>query len=235
MDRLSTPTLLLFACTALALLAAWVWGILRSSGPKLVPLTALGLWLAAIGVSGGFGFFERFDTLPPRLILVILPMLGVMAWLSFSKAGKGWATHFSSPFLMGVQVFRVAVEWFLYRAYAEGQLPVEMTFDGHNFDIVVGLTAPLAALLAYINAARFRRLLIGWNVSGMVILSVVVTHGVGGAPTRIQWLHLTPDNTLIGVFPYIYLPAFLVLSAYVLHILALRRLTAPLNRPSSAV
>lgn len=231
MPDLSLPTFLLFVGTCLSLLATLVVAVLRSSGGSrgsVGILAAMGLWLLAIGVPASFGFFENFDTLPPRIALIILPMLAFWVWLSVSRAGLRLSHRFTLPFLVGVQVFRVAVEVFLFWAYQEGRIPVEMTFEGYNYDILVGLSAPVAAYLAYssakTNAGKYNILLMGWNIAGMLILSVVVYHGLGGAPTRFQWLHLSPAPAIIGRFPYVYLPGLLVMSAFALHILSIRKL-----------
>jgi len=80
-------------------------------------------------------------------------------------------------------------------------------------------------LVAILSTKKIpKNLLIIWNYWGMLILSVVVFHGIGAAPTAIQFLHLNPSNEIIGHFPYVYLPAVLVFTAYAFHILAIRHI-----------
>ena len=48
--------------------------------------------------------------------------------------------------LIGLQVFRVAVEIFLALGYRAGFVPVQMTVEGRNWDVLTGLTAlPMAS------------------------------------------------------------------------------------------
>jgi hypothetical protein len=179
-------------------------------------------WVVVVGLLGYNDFFTVFDTLPPRIAFIILPMIACSVWLAVSTTARKVAEKLPLKILLGVQVFRVAVEIFLYQAYEQGKLPIEMTFAGRNFDILVGLTAPLIAVLSIKKIPK--NLLIIWNYWGMLILSIVVLHGIGAAPTVIQFFHLNPSNEIIGHFPYVYLPAVLVFTAYAFHILAIRHI-----------
>ena len=225
MQLLSSSTLGLFVLTLIGVLAGLFWGVYRYLPKKFLSVSAgIVAWTAVIGIPAFFGFFERFDTFPPRILLILAPMVLFLIFLSVSPTGRVPAQHFPLTFLIGFQVFRIPVEIFLYRAYTEGQLPIEMTFAGRNYEIFIGSSAPLVAMLTHYYPHRFGSLLLFWNVLGMVILSVVVFHGLGAAPTPIQFLHLNPDNRVIGYFPYVYLPSILVFTAFTLHILAIRKI-----------
>lgn len=213
-------TLLLFSTTVVVIILT-VAVLLWMYASRYWLLGWLG-WVLVVGLLGYNDFFTVFDTLPPRIAFIILPMFAFLLWLSVSTSARKVAQRMPVKILFGVQVFRVAVEIFLYQAYEQGKLPIEMTFVGRNFDILVGLTAPLVALLSTKKVPK--NLLIIWNYWGMLILSVVVVHGIGSAPTPLQFLHLNPSNEIIGYFPYVYLPAVLVLVAFALHILAIRHI-----------
>lgn len=217
---LQPATLLLFSGTVLIIIISV--GFLLWKYANRYWLSGWLAWVTVVGLLGYSDFFTDFATFPPRIAFIILPMIAFLIWLSVSASAQRLAERIPLKLLMGLQFFRVAVEIFLYQAYEQGKLPVEMTFAGRNFDILVGITAPLMVLA--LNWKVPKNLLIGWNYWGMLILSVVVIHGIGTAPTAIQFFHLSPSNEIIGHFPYVYLPAVLVFTAYAFHILAIRHI-----------
>ncbi len=66
------------------------------------------------------------------------------------------------------QTFRVGVEFAFWRLHAEGLAPIQVTFQGRNFDALVGLPAPVAA--AGIAAGWVGpRLTVAWNLFGLAL------------------------------------------------------------------
>jgi len=108
--------------------------------------------------------------------------------------------------LIALQTFRLPVELVLWRMCAAGVIPARMTFEGRNFDILVGLTAIPIALFA----ARRPRLALAWHVASLGLLVNVVSIAVASAPH------------IVGTFPFIWLPAFLVPVALLAHIGGIR-------------
>jgi hypothetical protein len=70
---------------------------------------------------------------------------------------------------VALQAFRVGVELALWRLHAEGVAPVQVTFDGRNFDALVGLTAPAVAV-GIASGRVGPRLAIAWNLIGLALL-----------------------------------------------------------------
>jgi hypothetical protein len=65
-----------------------------------------------------------------------------------------------------------------------------------------------------------------WNLAGIVILLNVVVHALLSTPSPFRVIVTEPPTTFIGHVPYIWLPAFLVPLAWLLHLLSLRQLRA---------
>jgi hypothetical protein len=97
-----------------------------------------------------------------------------------------------------------------------------MTFEGRNWDILVGLTAPLVALVLT------RKPLLGfaklWNIAGLLILGNIVGVALLSAPLPFRVFLNEPANTIIAEFPFVWLPSVLVPIAYTLHLLSWRQL-----------
>jgi hypothetical protein len=119
-----------------------------------------------------------------------------------------------------LQVFRVFVEIVLWLLFIENLLPVQMTFEGRNFDILAGITSIFASLFLI----KSKHWMIVWNIIGLILLINIVSIAVLSMPTFLQVFHNEPSNTIVTKFPYILLPTFLVPLAYTLHFLSLKKL-----------
>jgi hypothetical protein len=200
-------------------------GVARSSGRRAAALFALAAatWLAFTGVLGASGFLADFNSRPPHLLLLLLPTLVGTVRLGSSRLGTN-LSRLPPAALVGLQSFRLPLELVMHRAATEGTMPEQMTFTGHNFDIVTGATAIVVALLAARGKAP-RWLLLGWNLMGSVLLLAILVVAVASLPTFGLYGREPPRlNTWVAYFPYVWLPAGLVSAALLGHVLLWRRL-----------
>jgi hypothetical protein len=231
--------LLTLACAAALVVTVCSGLAARRSAGALVAIVMIGLWLGGLAVAARLGFFEQIDSRPPRMALVFLPIPLTVLHLGLSRRVSGWVARVSAVWLLGLQVFRLPVELLLVRLHREGLIPRSMTFEGRNFDILIGLTAPVVAYLYWRKAGGLgatRRLLIVWNVLGMLTVMNVAVTGALSAPSPLRLLFEDYANTAVQRFPYVWLPGFLVPLALGLHMLFLRslkiRADVPLIDPS---
>ncbi|MBD0259223.1 MAG: hypothetical protein ICV83_26190 [Cytophagales bacterium] len=217
----------------LALVLRGLWLTLASMGypparrKRVVFFTAAGLaaWLAytaALSLTGLAGDFSSFP--PPMMPLVLLPPLVVALVLTFSGRFGVVLRHVPVQWLLSLQSFRVAVEVLLWALHGQGLLPVQMTFEGLNFDVLTGITAPLAAYLVTTRPRWRRPILLGWNLAGLALLATIVVISILSLPTPLRAFPNEPANTIVTRFPFSWLPGFLVPLAYTLHFFALRKL-----------
>jgi hypothetical protein len=189
----------------------------------IITCVVVAVWFVVVGALALRGFFADFASLPPHLLFALLLPAVVFGVFSFvSKSLPEALGQMPVYWLIGFQVFRVVVEIVLYKGYKAGVVPVQMTFDGRNFDILVGLTAPVAAWLY----ARTRSAALGivWNVAGLVSVINIAVVAVLSMPTPLRHFMNDPPNTLLTHFPFIYLPAVLVPAAYIAHVLSIRQI-----------
>jgi hypothetical protein len=177
-------------------------------------------WLVIVGALSLTGFLQNFEAFPPRMMLVLFPPLAMIIYLLLSPTLKEILRHIPPRNLIRLQVFRVFVEILLWMLFVEKLLPEQMTFEGLNFDVVAGATAPFAAYLF----ARNRTALIIWNFIGLALLLNIVTIAVLSLPSPFQYFMNEPANTIVAHFPIVLLPAFLVPLAYTLHFFSLKQL-----------
>ena len=186
---------------------------------------AVAIWLGAISVLSIKGFFSNFSSVPPRMIIILFIPLITLTWaLLISKTTKELLPYISSKALAGLQVFRLFVEILLWMLFIQELLPIQMTFEGRNFDILAGITGPMVAYLAYSKKVLSRSVVIAWNILCLGLLINIVVTALLSIPSPFRYFMNEPANTIVAKFPIIWLPGFLVPLAYGLHFLSLRKL-----------
>jgi hypothetical protein len=200
-------------------LSAW-----REAGGRMrVPLLVILGWLIVPGMLALRGVLDRTAAPPPALVMIGILTLGTIT-LAWSKVGGRIASSTSLAALVGYQFFRVPVEWVLHRLFVEGVVPVQMTYAGRNFDIVSGITAGIVAMLLVAGRGG-RPLVLVWNLLGLVLLLNIVVVAALSTPTPLRHFMNEPANRLPGMFPYVWLPSFLVQAALFGHLVVFRALS----------
>ena len=187
-------------------------------------LLGIGGWLLATGILAFSGFLSDFSTFPPRGIIVLFIPLITILILTFSKSIRQLLAHVPAQWLIYPQVFRVLVEIILWMQYEVGNIPVQMTFEGRNLDILTGLTAPLVAYMVFDRKAWSPTVAVIWNILGLALLINIVGTALLSMPTPMRQFMNEPANTLVMTFPYVWIPAIFVTLAYTLHFFSLRQL-----------
>lgn len=188
-------------------------------------LGALAAWLIAASLLAYQGMLNS-PRPPPRVLLLGVPLAAFAIWLS--RSGRPLALVRAAPLriLIWLQSFRIIVELFLDSLWKVGLLPKGMTYHGHNFDIVTGLSA-LALALFWNRIPRIGAVAKAWNIAGLLLLAQVALTGILSAPGPQQVLNRATPNLAVVTFPYVLVAALFVVSALALHILALRKLALP--------
>ena len=181
-------------------------------------------WMVVSSALALTGFIQDFSTMPPRFFIVLIIPLPVIIWATFSRTGKEILNVIPPQNIIRLQVFRVVVEILLWLCFIQNMLPVQMTFEGRNFDILAGLTAPFIAYLCFTKQMLNKSIAIAWNIVCLGLLINIVTIAILSAPVPFRVFMNEPANTLVTHFPFVWLPAFLVPLAYGLHFLSLRQL-----------
>ncbi|HSB41554.1 MAG TPA: hypothetical protein VLK28_06955 [Methylomirabilota bacterium] len=226
------PISLLFVAIVLVMLVLTLWGAMRAArpvGPRAVQgVRAAGIalagWLALTGALAEQGVFDDFRAVPPRILLAIgLPLAALIA-LASSRRLVPLLAALPPAWPVAAQAFRIAVEIVLWRLAVAGVIPELLSFTGRNWDILVGLSAPVVAYACFVRRAWPARVAVWWNWAGIAILLNVVVHAQLSAPTPWRVFETDPPTTFIADLPYIWLPAFLVPLAWLLHAVSLRQL-----------
>jgi hypothetical protein len=202
-----------FVVISILLIASFAY-VSRSKRAALVGA----LWLAFTGLLAGVGILADFSPMPPRVVLVFAPAGLAAIVLAFSRFGAQFAALPLSV-LIGFQAFRILVNLSIHQAVREGIAPPQLTWGGWNYDMVFGISA----LFLFPIAFRLPRwTILAWNTAGVFFLAWLVGVAVLSMPTAFQ--KLTPDNTWVAFFPFVWLPSVIVVSAIFGHLAIYRKL-----------
>jgi hypothetical protein len=181
-------------------------------------------WLGLQGALGGSGFYTDTAAMPPRFLLLFPPTLVVMILLFATMRGRAWIDGLDLRMLTLLHVVRIPVEMVLFWLSVQLVIPGVMTFDGRNFDIISGITAPMVWYWGFVKGKLGRRTMLVWHFVCLALVLNVVVHAILAVPTPFQQIAFDQPNIAILYFPFNWLPAFVVPVVWFSHFVAIRRL-----------
>jgi hypothetical protein len=233
---LSLSFLLLTALLYSALIMGAVWANNRVNPNGQWSVRALrfcaGGFLLLVGLMGLDGFFREPGEMLPHFAMAVVPALLGVALLSFHPFTLKWIRELPQRWLIGTQVFRLIVAIQLFFLARAGIISEKLTFTSVNFDILIGLSAPIVAWYVHRKHKHDQgapKLVVTWNVIGLLSLFHfyfnIAFNGLDLFSALLTKIEETPVEKALGLasFPYVWLPTFMVPLALLLHILSLRR------------
>jgi hypothetical protein len=189
-----------------------------------IVIAGLGSWLIYVGILSYLGIVSNVSSSPPGVFYIVAPVFVLIVLFAVrSKWGVDVALALPIGLLIGAQVFRVGVELGFHKLWEHGLVPKMMTYEGGNIDILIGLSAPIAAWLISKNLIG-RKLAIAWNIVGLFALANIVARSALTSPGPLNFIHAEVPNLAIGTFPYTYIAGFFAPLALLLHVLCIRHL-----------
>jgi hypothetical protein len=151
----------------------------------------------------------------------VLLKLFLLILLIFVFYSKSFVSQLPLKTLTLLSVVRIPVEIVLFWLFENNQIPQIMTFEGRNFDILSGITAPIIAWLAFRHGKTNRLLLIIWNIFALFLLFNIVATAAFSVPSPIQQLAFEQPNRAVLYFPFVWLPSIVVPIVLFSHIASL--------------
>lgn len=190
------------------------------------PLLLVLAWLVLQGLVAGSGFYANTAAGQPRLALLLGPPVLAIALLFLTTAGRRFLDGLRLETLTLLHVVRVPVELVLFGLFLHHAVPRLMTFEGRNWDVLAGLTAPVVYYLAFVAKRLGPRGLLAWNVIFLGSLLNIVVIAVLSAPSPVQRFAFEQPNVAILHFPFVFLPGCVVPLVLLAHLAAIRQLVA---------
>lgn len=221
MENLPTYISLLFVLTVIGTII-WFYFATKS---KTFLFIAVG-WTILQSALGLSGIYQVTQTMPPRLMLFgIFPALVFIAVTFFTEKGRKFIDNINLQRLTYFHSIRIPVEIVLALLFHQGVVSVYMTFEGTNFDLFSGITAPIVGYLAFRKTHENKKLLLWWNIVCLLLLLNVVITAVFAFPSPFQKLAFDQPNIAVLYFPFNLLPSVIVPLVLFGHLAAFRRLT----------
>lgn len=220
MENLPLYISLIFGLTTLLT----VFIFFKATNNSVITLVILLAWLALQGFLSVTGFYTVTSGLPPRFILLGLPALIFIISLFTTTKGRKYIDNLNIKTLTILHIIRIPVEIVLFLLFINKVVPKLMTFEGRNFDIVAGLTAPLIFYFGFIKKQLSKTVVLLWNFICIGLLLNIVVIAVLSAPFPVQQLAFDQPNIAILYFPFTWLPCCVVPLVLLSHLTTIRQL-----------
>jgi hypothetical protein len=180
-------------------------------------------WLFILGFLSLFSFFHLPISAPVLLLLILVIPTTVFFFCSLLPFSKQLLQRIDGRWLIRIQGFRIITELLFWIGFKAGFVPMQMTFYGFNYDIIVGLSAILGSQVFFMGQARKPEIVI-WNSFGLISILYLVIISAASLPHPGWQLFAGPaDSQFLLEAPYVWLMGFVYPMAIVLHIASIRQ------------
>jgi len=201
----------------------------RATQSSKIFLAIVIAWVAIQAILGLSGFYYLSKEAPPKLPLLVGPPTVLITILFLVKKGRSFIDGLSIANLTLVHSVALLVETVLYFLFIYKLLPKAMTFEGSNFDILSGLSAPIVYYFGFAKKRPNRAVLIAWNLICLLLVINASRIAVMSMP-NIGLIGAEQPDIALGLFPFILLPAVVVPLVLFAHLASIRNLV--IKRPS---
>ena len=196
----------------------------KATNNSKLTLVILLIWLAIQAVIGLSGFYTVTDTIPPRFLLLVVPPILLIIGLFTTSSGRQYIDSLDIKTLTILHTIRIPVEVVLFWLFVNKTVPELMTFEGRNFDILSGLTAPAIFYFGFIKNQIDKKLILVWNFICLGLLINIVVNAVLSAPFAFQKFAFDQPNIAVLYFPFNWLPSCVVPLVLLSHLATIRQL-----------
>lgn len=220
MDNLPAYISLVFALTTFVT----IWLFYMATKNSTTTLVIIMLWLIVQTVIGLSDFYTVTNTMPPRFLLLVLPPLLFIIGLFVTGKGRKYLDSLDTKSLTILHIIRIPVELVLFWLFINKTVPQLMTFEGRNFDILAGLTAPIIFYFGFIKQQIDKKIMLLWNIICLGLLINIVVNAVLSAPFPFQKFAFDQPNIAVLYFPFVWLPCCVVPLVLLSHLATMRQL-----------
>jgi hypothetical protein len=230
-DNLPTYISLIFGLTTVATLLLFIWTIRNSNSEltrkKATPIfIGLTIWLTIQAVLTLNNIYNSdTNSFPPKIILIgIFPAILAIILLFATSKGRQFIDSLPLKNLTYLNIVRIPVEIVLFWLFLNKAIPELMTFEGRNFDILAGITAPFIGYFGLSKQKISRKTILIWNLICLGLLTNIVVNAFFSTPSPLQKFAFEQPNIAILNFPFSWLPLFIVPVVLFGHLTSIRQL-----------
>jgi hypothetical protein len=204
-----------------------------SPSQRIAASVGAGLWTGLAAALGSANLFVGTNPIGPVVIgtVITFPLVAaaVAAWRS--PAARAALLGMPMPFLIGLNVWRIAGGFFLLLA-AAGRLGGPFPYSAGWGDVITGALALPVAWLALRGEGK--ALVWAWNAFGMLDLVAALAFGIvsaNGSPLQI--IHAGEGSQAVQMMPWSLIPTVLVPMFLIVHGIIFARLARPAERTAT--
>jgi hypothetical protein len=138
--------------------------------------------------------------------------------------GKFFIDRLSLKTLTLFHIIRIPVELTLLWLFASKAIPKLMTFEGRNFDILSGISAPIVYYFVFVKKSFGKTVLLAWNFICLLLVLNIAVNAILSAPGKLQQFGFDQPNIAILQFPFVFLPSLLVPLVVFSHLAVIRQI-----------
>ena len=175
-NNLPTYITLTFGLTTMATLQLFIWTIRNSNSERTRKMATpifigLTLWLTIQAVLAYKNVYNSdINSFPPKIMLLgILPTILTIIFLFATSKGKQFIDSLPLKHLTYLNTVRIPVEIVLLWLFLNKAIPELMTFEGRNFDILAGITAPFVAYYGFTKQKLNMCMNQFWHIYNLVV------------------------------------------------------------------
>ncbi|MBC7641941.1 MAG: hypothetical protein H7174_06320 [Flavobacterium sp.] len=229
--NLPTYISLIFGLATIATLLLFYWAVKKSSNELTskkanIILFSLTIWLIIQSIlTLGNIYSSDTTSIPPKIILLgIFPTILIIIFLFATRKGRQFIDSLPLINLIYINIVRIPIEFVLLWLFINKAVPQLMTFEGRNFDIIAGITAPFIAYYCMTNGKLSRKIILVWNFVCLALLINIIVIALLSAPSPLQKFAFDQPNIAILNFPFSWLPTFIVPIILFGHLTSIRHL-----------
>jgi hypothetical protein len=222
---------LIFGLTTLLTLLLFIWIIRNSNSEKIrkkstTILITLIIWLIIQAFLTLKNIYNTdINSFPPKIMLFgIFPNLLTILFLFTTQKGRSFIDSLPLINITYLNIVRIPVEIVLFWLFLNKTVPELMTFEGQNFDIIAGISAPFIAYFGIQKKKLSQKSILIWNFICLVLLINIVISAIFSTPSPIQKFAFEQPNIAILNFPFSWLPTFIVPIVLFGHLVSIRQL-----------
>jgi len=219
-NNLPTYINLVFVLTTL--LTVWLFIVSTHNNKKVLLIIAA--WLTIHALLGLQKFYTNTSSVPPRFMFLILPPFLLIIFLFITISGRAFIDNLNAKTLTYLHVVRIPVEIVLFWLFLYKQVPQLMTFEGRNFDIFSGMTAPIVAYLGFTRKKIPNSMILLWNFICLGLLLNIIINAILSAPFPFQKFGYDQPNVAVLYFPFVWLPCCIVPIVLLAHLAVIRHI-----------
>ena len=198
----------------------------KAANNSKTTLIILLAWLALQMAVSLSGFYTITNSIPPRFALLAFPPLLLIILLFATGKGRRYIDSLNIKIVTLLHTVRIVVELVLFWLFINKTVPELMTFEGRNFDILSGLTAPFIYYFGFVKQILNKKIIILWNIICIALLINIVVIAILSAPFPFQKFAFNQPDIALLYFPFVWLPCCIVPIVLLSHLASIRILTS---------